>query len=291
MGSRRAGVATSLQVLCGALAQAGLGLEPLRRASICASLLNVLPALQRHVSATAAHWGWLVFTVAMTVAGALDAWFEWRWPTSIWFYLALGSFAVAQFLAHRDEMCRADDLHTALDAFRAARPMIECLPPKGALVHRGASSFYVVQARFRNAPNVRTERVAAKGVSARIEFWDAHRATRLLGPVYGQLASKSKAPDYVGWEAISPTIDFEANDLPLKLYIALRPPGCREAYVFCSENLEAREDGQHPDYRLEFGTYQVGVKLRASNVEQDFWFRLRNPGQGGAALALEPLAH
>lgn len=251
-------------------------------------------ALQQWAIATAKHWAWLIFTVALTITGALDAWFGWRTPTNVWFYTALASLCVGQFLAFSDELSRRqalqeqfEALRLELDSIRAARPVIQCIEPRGAELHRGESSFYVVQARFLNVPSSRTEQTTARNVSAGVEFWDPSRTEKRL-EIYGQWVSHSSAPDHVGSLDTDPQIDIEANDIPVKLYIALRPPDTPESYAYCNENFHAYLNGKHPAYALPFGTYHVRVRLRGPTVEQDFWFKLSNPGNG-KPLGLEPL--
>lgn len=92
-------------------------------------------ALQQWAVATAKHWAWLVFTVALTIR-ALDAWFGWRTPTNVWLYTAFASLCVGQFLAFRDELSRDqalqaqfDALRVELDSIRAAQPVIQCIEP------------------------------------------------------------------------------------------------------------------------------------------------------------------
>lgn len=251
-------------------------------------------ALRLWAVTTAKHWAWLVFTVALTVTGALDAWFGWRTPADVWFYTALVSLCVAQFLAFCDELDHSralqgqiDTLRAQLDSIHAARPVIQYIEPHGAELHRGDVRFYAVQARFRNSPSIRTEQTTARNVSALIEFWD-HSRTLKHFQVYGQWALTSIAPDHVGSLDTGPQVDIAPNDLPVKLYIALRPPDTPESYAYCNENLHEYPNGKHPKYALPFGTYHVRVRLRGAALEQDFWFKLSNPGDD-KPLGLEPL--
>lgn len=191
---------------------------------------------------------------------------------------------IALFWAYHGVRAERDGLRQQLEEIKVSAPRIECLSSRGAELQSAQHKFYAIQARFKNSPKVRTDRAVARKVSATIEFWDSSRTEKRL-EIFGQWAL-SEAPDHVGSVGVSDTVDFEANELPRKLYVALRPPDSGTSFAYAKENLHAYPDGRHPKYELIYGTYRVCVKLRSSNVEQDFWFTLNNPG-GDTPLDLE----
>ena len=246
-----------------------------------------------------AVWGAIGGAVGLFIAFLTsDVVDEYRWvaiPTGICFGLLLASHDLIReherrerdAIQERDEArAEAFAARRELTAFKDAQPLVEFLEPKGTTVNIGDSKSFVVQARFVNRPKVRAPHAVARSVSALIEFWSAKGERLLNGPYYGAWAS-SAAPGHVGWTDLLPAVDFEGNDIPQKLYIALRPEGAAEAYVFCRENLHAHADGRHPNYKLVFGTYLVRVTLRGAALDQDFCFRLENGTAGREPLELE----
>lgn len=139
-----------------------------------------------------------------------------------------------------------------------------------------AHEFYVVQARFRNEPEIRSgESVIARNVSATVEFWSAY-GEQLQDTFHGAWAI-SKAPDWIGWDALTDVVDLDASDVPGKLNIALWAPDAQKTFAFCKANL-LDGAGRNSRFELKFGTYAVKVILRSAALEQEFWFKLNTPG-------------
>ena len=162
-------------------------------------------------------------------------------------------------------------------------------------------AFYMLQLHFKNRPRQRVgERSTARKVSATIEFWEEHRNTPIVSfegrwPVTG-------AGEHVGYERTERTVDFEANEIPVKLNLVLIPfgeNGDGRVYAAAEENFYAYQAGTHPAFRInsfqDTDVVRVCIKLRSSIVEQDFQFKLRwyrsvDPQSGHRCFEVTPLS-
>lgn len=138
--------------------------------------------------------------------------------------------------------------------------------------------YYVLLIDVENSPQRRTPRSSATNVTASIQFFTNDKPPQPAVAIIGQWITKSAAPRHIGADETGPIVDIPANNLPARLYIALRPKRSQNAYAYAKENLHANIDGSHPPFELRESEYKVLVRLSCSESEQDLWLRLKTKG-------------
>jgi hypothetical protein len=121
------------------------------------------------------------------------------------------------------------------------------------------------------------EASVGRRVTATVEFWE-EKGDQLITKFEGRWPVTTAA-EHVGYDRTNPTTDFDVNEFPVKLNLAVVPGDEGRAYAASEENFHAYPGGNHPAHRInslqDEDVVRVCVKLRGSNVEQDFWFRLK----------------
>lgn len=146
---------------------------------------------------------------------------------------------------------------------------------------------FVLSIHLKNVPLRRSQRSAATDVSAALDFFTPDRPTKpVLENVIGQWITESSAPLHVGAKATGPSIDIPPNDIPARLYVALKPRRADEAFAYSKENLHAYRDGSHPSFALPHTEYRVRVRLACNESEQILWFQLKTDGTNQEPLQI-----
>ena len=242
-------------------------------------------------------WSWLTAIISGPAAALLGLYFLYLSaqdkPISppvalkVTFGLFVLAFPTSLIAGFRAERRRADEAEARVKALTESTPRIVYVGQRSAPLverrpgtdgHHVQYAFHLLHLRFKNRPVSRVgEASVARRVTATVEFFEDKRdelITRFEGrwPV-------TTAADHVGYERTEPTADFEANEFPVKLNLAVIPGEDGRVYAASEENFHANPAGDHPAHRInplqDEDFVRVRVKLRGSNVNQDFWFRMK----------------
>ena len=245
---------------------------------------------------------WQIALAAATVIGVLAALLTWllpssstyvvfaSWfiPTAIFIILLLRGLLLAPFWLLREEDAQGDALRQQLEAIEQSRPRVEIDSIRQAQLYRqlhtadGKGPIYgLLQVWFKNQPRVSTEKSIARDVAAEITF-AGPRSCR----IYGQWAV-GNPPSFVGSGSIAPTVDIPPGPLPVKLNLALKYLDDSYAYGFSQEGITRDIDGRDKASELPSGSYIVTIRLQGVGIDQEYLFRLENPG-AGSPLQLKP---
>jgi hypothetical protein len=233
----------------------------------------------RHADYYLPNWGWLGWTISITISSLTIV---------VWNAVRI----IREKESQIDALKAADDL-----------PHFEFVEAVGTTLRRkayravGTSSsqmntpvvvgeFWTLQARFKNVPMQKTGRSDATNVSATLQFFRQSEVQPCLEFV-GRWVTKAGAASHVGADETADKIDIPANDIPAKLYIALKPTGKTTAFGYAQENIHESNDGSHPKYALPDADYRVRVFLSCSQSEQELWFRLSTNGPDNEPLKLK----
>ncbi len=210
----------------------------------------------------------------------------WLIPISLLFVLSVYRLILSPYWIYFEEWGKRRELEIELKAINETRPNIivdqlrESPLFRGSLVSNDQIPNYgILQAWFRNNPDIPGEKSEAKRVTALIEFNDTTTDEHLFS-VYGQWA-ESTAPDHVGYSGITNEIDIPPGVLAGKLMIALKHLTDGNCYAYSRESITKFLDGRNPGLQLEPGKYRVCVLLNGIGVKQYYDFILDNPGVDG----------
>lgn len=210
------------------------------------------------------------------------------WLIPICLLLVLSAFRLilSPYWIYSEEWEKRNELEFKLKAVNESRPNIIVDQLRESPLFRRSSvsngkvpNYRIIQAWFRNNPDIPTEESEAKRVTASIEYSDKSTDEHLFS-VYGQWA-ESTAPDHVGYSGITNEIDIPPGVLAGKLMIALKHLADGNCYAYSRENITKFLDGRNPKLQLEPGKYRVRVLLNGIGVKQNYNFILENPGVDG----------
>lgn len=219
---------------------------------------------------------WLVPSVSRYVNLAI-----WFVPTVLFFALLACRLVIAPYWLLNDEKGESARLRARLEAIEDASPRVIIDNVRQAQLYRqlhtaGAKGpiYELVQIWFKNQPAVPGEKTIASSVAAEITF-DGPRSLT----IYGQWAVNNP-PSFVGSHSIAAVVDIPPGPLPVKLNLALKYPDDSYAYAYSEEGVTRDIDGRDKASELPSGTYQVKIRLQGVNLDQEYEFRLENPGAG-----------
>jgi hypothetical protein len=146
------------------------------------------------------------------------------------------------------------------------------------LNRRGIPLYFVCQIWFKNEPHDGS--VAAESLNAFMTFAQPSGA-----PVYADLRGEWAITNATTNAAFDRTVStwssLPSNGDEVKLIVAQKRTEDVDAYVWL-EGAKEYDGRRHPSYRIAPGSYQLNVRIRSGNgVDQQFVFRLYNPGGGG----------
>lgn len=234
----------------------------------------------------------LVVATAVGIVGALLTWLTptlsqyvtlaaWFIPISLFFVLLVFRLVLAPFWLLREEKAESARLRGRLDAIEQAQPRVVFDTVRQAQLYRqlhtagGKGPIYeLLQVWFKNQPVVPSNESIAQSVAAAITF-DGPRRLQ----IYGQWAV-GNPPDFVGSASLAPTVDIPPGPLPVKLNLALKYIDDASAYAFSQEGVTRDIDGRDKGSELPSGSYVVSIRLQGVRLDQEYTFRLENPGAG-----------
>jgi hypothetical protein len=211
--------------------------------------------------------------VLLTLLGAMN---------HVWWLLAGVCILISSFRVWQVEHRKAEAADRKVVALVEGKPRIVYVGQRGSPLcwEDKSYGFYMLQLHFKNRPLRRVgEESVARSVSATIEFWD-RRADKLVSILSCEGRwPVTQAGEHVGYEETMRTVDFEANENPLKLNLAHVPLKDGRVYAAAEENFLAHKAGDHPAYRIypfqDTDVVRVCINLRGSSIGQTFWFDLK----------------
>jgi hypothetical protein len=139
---------------------------------------------------------------------------------------------------------------------------------------------WFTHAIFANAPTLSTKGATAEKVVGHVELYDDSR--QLLFSMIGRWAETPERAEVGSRVVETNQIDMAPNAMPRALDVVLKYEGEEECYGLNNETpTRAPLDWKDKYRKLISGTYIIKIRLRGTNVDNEFWFVLTNPGVDG----------
>jgi hypothetical protein len=149
----------------------------------------------------------------------------------------------------------------------------------------GSYEFTVSQIWLENLPG--RNRAAATALAGYVSVF--YGDTQLFASLRCEWV-RANAHENVGYdETVETWPELQPNGDRAKLFVVHKRTSEDAAYIWTRGALEYKQRGhRHPSRRLPKGDYRLVVRIRGTNVDQTFQFKLRNPG-ADADQSLESL--
>lgn len=233
-------------------------------------------------------WWWVVaIGVLLPIAAVvLDAMGKLTTPTWAQITILLLGLSIAQFLAFHNVRVQKDKLTAELDDIHSARPNLELsgspyVDKRQIMAITGMYAIghpFFAHVKFKNDPEIRSVKTAAKNVVAEVTFFN-NESKKILGPIYGRWSDTKQPGTQSPFDSIRDLckVELEPNGLPRELDIALKYAEEEDCYAFNNESCLS-SDWKIPQFLLKGDILQVHVRLVGENVEKEWWFVLHNEG-------------
>ncbi len=204
----------------------------------------------------------------------------------LWGIVFVFAFTIPPLIAFHKLRVSRDGVQKQLDAIRNARPNIELhgvenVTTKLRDVRTGEvlGEPCVTYALFANRPLAQIQAIDAPNVAGHIAIYDEH-GNHLHGGMVGRWA-ETREEATGGLPTEMEQITLPANARPNPMDIILKYHQDQECYITTNAGRRrAPSDWRDNGSRLGVGSYFVRVRLRSSNVDKEFWFKLANNGKG-----------
>lgn len=137
---------------------------------------------------------------------------------------------------------------------------------------------------FANDPKVSTKSATAEKVLGHVSFYTSDRKTMLFEMVGRWAETPERA--MVGPKVVDTNqIDMAPNAMPRTLDIVMKYAQDDDCYGLNNDNpARSPMDWRDKTRKLSIGEYAIKVRIRGTNVDDLFWFILKNPGAGSEVI-------